>query len=209
MISLESFKQNWNDNQNSTSTPGPYDQVTFGNIIRSRIKIHTNASFKYFWASFFMQLIVYALLSHLIVKYMNNNEILLFSSIGIILYVPFTIMLMHKFKRMARSISGKTNNNTKSLYHHILEQQELLTSFYRFKRIYEIFLIPLSSAIGVFLIFLLYVPGGISEHLTGASFVFLLTLASCQAAIVSENNKSFRKPIRHLQELLNEFNNEA
>lgn len=206
MRTLDDFKQTWNEKQNSASDKGDYSQETLGKIVRSRMRSHMNDSFRYFWASFVLQIIVYAMLSHVLVKYWGREEIILLSVTGILLYIPFTFVLVHKFKRMARLMSVHGNNQT--LYDSILRQKTLLTGFYRFKKIYEIFLIPLSSAIGVLVIFELYIPGTISENLTAAVIVFLVTLASCFAAIISENNKSFKKPIGHLEELLDQYKNE-
>jgi hypothetical protein len=204
MKTLDDFKQTWRDKQHSFSEQGEYNTNHFEKIIRSRLKAHIKASFQYFWASFVLQLIVYALLTHVIVKYRLNKEVLLFSFAGILLYIPFTIMLMSKFKRMAQLKPDHVNYS--SLYQSINQQKSLLTSFYQFKKAYESFLVPISSAIGVFVVFELYVPGGIKEHLTGAIILFLVTLGSCLTAIISENRKSFRQPISHLENLLEEFN---
>jgi hypothetical protein len=81
----------------------------------------------------------------------------------------------------------------------------LLESFFTFKKRYEMVLIPLSAAIGVLLIFLLYVPGGVSEHLLGAFITYVLTLLSCYLAIRSENKKNFVQPLDQLGEILNEY----
>lgn len=207
MITLDDFKQTWNEKQASFPEQGSYNPEHLEKIVRSRVKAHTNASFQYFWASFVLQLLVYALLTHVIIKYRLNTEVLLFGIAGILLYIPFTIVLLAKFKRMAQPIDQQRDNH--SLYKSILRQRNLLSSFYRFKKIYEFFLIPLSSAIGVFVVFELYVPGGINEHWNGAVIVFVITLGSCLAAIISENRKSFRQPIHDLEVLLEEFDREV
>jgi hypothetical protein len=207
MKTLDDLKKVWNENSNTLSVKNQYDEATLEKIIRTRLKKHTNASFQYFWASFGLQLLVYGLLSHVIIKYWNNSGIHLIGLVGMIMNIPFTIMLMIKFKSMARSIGGE-NRDRESLLQCILQQKALLTSFYRFKSVYEFFLIPLSSAIGVYLVFTLYVPGGITEHWTGAGIVFLITLLSCLSAIITENKKSFKNQIEHLQQLLDEFNSE-
>ncbi|MBA4058691.1 MAG: hypothetical protein C0490_28500 [Marivirga sp.] len=67
----------------------------------------------------------------------------------------------------------------------------------------------MSSAIGVILIFNLYVPGGVKGNLTGALTTFAITLLSCAIAIFSENKKSFEQPIHQLQEILDEFKTEG
>jgi hypothetical protein len=80
-----------------------------------------------------------------------------------------------------------------------------LFSFYRFKRRYELLLIPLSSAIGVWLVFLLYVPGGVAAYPSGAIVTFGITLLSCAIALAAENKESFDKPLTALRQILDEF----
>ena len=162
---------------------------------------------RYFWASFTLQIIVYALLSHVIVKYWSDTEVLGLSILGILLFLPFTIMLINKFKSIARI---KLSNITETFMHqYVLRHYQLLLSFYRFKKRYELLLIPLSSEIGIIVSFKLFVPGGIYEHTTGAAITFIFTLISCALAIHSENNKSFKQPLQQLQDILEEFKSEA
>ena len=69
---------------------------------------------RYFWASFTLQIIVYALLSHVSVKYWSDTEVLGLSILGILLFLPFTIMLINKFKSIARI---KLSNITETFMH--------------------------------------------------------------------------------------------
>ena len=186
-----------------------YDEVALEKIFRSRVKKQTNKAMQYFWASFVLQVLVYALLSHVIVKYWLDTEILLFGLGGVFLFLPFTIMLMKKFKRMATTKLTGEHNTGISLYQYVLRHHALLLSFYNFKKRYELVLIPLSSAIGIFLMFKLYVPGGVQEHPAGAVVTFVITLLSCAMAIRSENKKSFEQPLHQLREILDEFKSEA
>jgi hypothetical protein len=96
-------------------------------------------------------------------------------------------------------------NSVTSLFNYVMTRYNLLQTFYQFKRRYEFLLIPLSSLIGVFLVFKLYVPGGVEKNLTGAVITFMITVISCILAIRSENKKNFEKPLHHFRELLEEF----
>ena len=205
MSTLEEMKQKWSEKEVQGADPSTYTEASLEKIIRSRVKMHTKDSFKYFWASFTLQIIVYALLSHLIIKYGQNSNILYFAITGILLYIPFTIVLMRKFKKLATGKPSLRQNVGNSLFDHVVRQQAMLRSFYRFKKWYEYFLTPLSCAIGVLLVFELYVPGGVQEHWPGAMITFLFALISCIAAIYSENKKSFILPIEQLQNILDEF----
>ena len=138
------------------------------------------------------------------IKYGSDKETLLFSMAGILLFLPFTIMLMKKFKQMAVTKPSEGNSGT-SLYNYVRQQLTHLHGFYKFKRSYELVLIPLSTVIGIFLTFKLYVPGGAAENLTGAIITFVVSIISCGLAIRSENRKSFKQPLRQLNELIDEF----
>jgi hypothetical protein len=159
---------------------------------------------QYFWASFVLQIVVYALFAHVIVKHGGDIETLLLSVAGVLLFLPFTIMLMTKYKRMALTRPEEGNSVT-SLFNYVMTRYNLLQTFYQFKRRYEFLLIPLSSLIGVFLVFKLYVPGGVEKNLTGVVITFMITVISCILAIRSENKKNFEKPLHHFRELLEEF----
>lgn len=206
MSTLEELKQKWGENRSTVSGTDTYDRNTLEKIFKSRVKNNTNAAMQYFWASFALQLLVYALFSHVIIKYWSDPALRYFSIGGILLYIPFTIMLMNKFKRIARAKLTSGNNTATSLRQYLQQHRTLLLGFYNFKKRYEFFLIPISCAIGVILTFKLYVPGGVDENQIGALITFIITLFSCVAAIRSENKKSFQQPLHKLQEILDEFN---
>ncbi len=160
---------------------------------------------QYFWASFILQIIVYALLSHVIIKYGSDTAVLGVAAGCALLYVPFTVMLLRKFKQLAVLKMGEEHTASLSIYEYISRQHALLTGFYKFKKAYELFLIPLSSAILIWIFFRIYVPGGIMAHPLGALICFILTLVSCIVAIIMENKKRFEQPISQLKEILHEL----
>src|SRR5687768_14298072 len=175
MSTLDDLKKSWNEAQ--PTTPGKsYDDRSLKNIVKSRTRKHMKQSMRYFWASFFLQILVYALFSHVIIRSGGDIELLLFSLAGIALSLPFTIVLMKKFKQMA-IIKTDDKNSGASLRNYVLQHYTLLKNFYSFKKKYELLLIPLSSAIGVFLIFKLFVPGSIEQNINGAIITFAITLA--------------------------------
>ncbi len=209
MISLEKLKKTWEEKQSVLPPPPAYDHASLEKIIKNRIRKHTRTTMQYFWASFALQVLVYSLLSHVIITYWKNPEMRWLSIVGVLLYIPFTIMLMRKFKKMAIATPIREENAVVSLYDYVLRQHELLSSFYKFKKWYEFFLIPISTAIGVMLTFKLYVPGGVNENWSVVIITFVITILSCAAAIYSENKKSFKGPIRQLQNMLDEFRQDS
>lgn len=207
MSTLEELKQKWGDHEAHQPYQEIYSQTSMKNIIRKRIKIHTRESFKYFWSSLILQIIVYSLLSHSIIKEMNNPSILYPGIAGILLYIPFTVLLLKKFKQLAISRPKDHINPSASIRDYLMMQLDLLNGFYSFKKRYELLLIPISCGIGVFVFFEMFLPGGVREYSEGAVITYFLTLTSCAAAIFAENKKSFAKPITQIRNTLMEFDN--
>ncbi|WP_128547356.1 hypothetical protein [Larkinella soli] len=205
MSTLDQLKKHWEPSNKATASvpKESIDEASLRKIITSRVRKHTKTSFHYFWASFTLQILVYALCSHLIIRHWPEMQIRLLSLLGILLYLPFTIVLMNRFQRVAKGrLKG---NGPSSIHEYLSEQYRLLNSFFTFKKRYEMALIPISSAIGVFLVFTLYVPGGVQAFPSGAILCYGLTLLSCFFAIRHENRRSFVQPLRQLSSILEEY----
>lgn len=203
MMTIDKLKEQWGQNEDNHIKPSAYSRGDFNKIIKSSIMKNKNIAMQYFWASFALQILVYALLCHVVIKHWGQQDIQLAALIGIVLYIPFTIMLLKKYKRIANArLMDKVDA---SLYNHIAFCRQELGSFYRFKKRYEIILVPISAAIGTFLTFELYVPGGVSAYLSVAVIIFVASLLSCLYAIRLENEKNFERPLVQFQHMLDEF----
>ncbi|RPD44320.1 hypothetical protein DNI29_21680 [Hymenobacter sediminis] len=180
------------------------EQVQLLSITKARSARQVNRAMRYFWASLTLQLIVYGLLSHVFVRLWGVLAVQVLCLGGALLYLPFTIVLLRQFKRIARASPARLAAGA-SLRAGVQQQYESLRTFYRFKRGYEYLLIPLSSALGVWLLFRLYVPGAIPQHPTGGLLSYLLVLLACGWAIQRENRIHFEQPLQELKDLLMEF----
>ena len=203
MSILDECKKQWGEKKDHFTPQKPYDEAALHTIIKSRMKKQNKVVMQYFWASFALQILVYALLCHVTVKYWSDTPVVFTSIAGILLFIPFTTMMMKKFKRLA--IAKIQGTSMQSIHDYVNYRRELLSSFFTFKKRYEWVLIPLSSAIGVWIIFEIFVPGGIQAFTTGAVITYALTLISCYWAIRSENKKSFIQPLNQLKEILEEY----
>ena len=201
MSSLDDLKKKWNAEQPAFEAVPPYDAATFNHIIRTRMKKQNNRIFRYFWATFTLHVLVYALLCHVIIRYWGDTYTLVLGLIGLLLTVPFTAVMLKRYKQMAIARPDQAS----SAYTYVNQQRSRLAGFYTFKKRYELVLIPLLSAIGVILVFNLYFPGGVTAFLTGAIVTYLLTLLSCYWAIRNENKKYFVRPLQELQAILDDY----
>lgn len=205
MDTLDAMKNKWTNNKGSVPR---YEVSDISRIIHKRVGTHLRESMHYFWASFVLQLVAYALYTHVLIRYIHDPYTATLAAAGVLLYIPFTIVLMRKFKQMAVARPQIENDNASS-HAYILSQRDTLLAFFRFKVRYEWILIPLSSLVGTLLVFKIWVPGGPVESPTGVFITAAITLLSCYLAIRRENNKSFRAPLARLEELLKEFSEDA
>lgn len=201
MDTLDNLKEKY---ARKTGKVDGYNASHLSRVIHKRIHLHTRESMKYFWASLVLQIIVYALYTHVIVRFINDPFTIVYGLVGIAAFLPFTFVLLRKFKRIATlNFNG---NESASVRDCIVKQKDALHAFFRFKRRYELVLIPLSTMLGTLLVFKIYVPGGPLNSVNGVIITISIALLSCFAAIRKENRKSFREPIAELDKLLREFN---
>lgn len=208
-LTIEELGEKWVEKKFFTSSTSMNDPQSFEKVIKSRIRKHTGVAFQYFWASFVLQIIIYSLLCHVTIKYWSDSEVRIVALGAILLYLPFAIILMRKFKKLAILKISRDVDTVLSLYGNVAQQKVQLDQFYAFKKKYEALLIPLSSAAGVFIIYKLYVPGGIAGHWISSVIIFMAAIVSCFLVIRKENDRNFKKPIEQLQIILDEFSSES
>ncbi|GAB3285030.1 hypothetical protein GCM10027347_62100 [Larkinella harenae] len=201
MSAIDDLKNQWNQANPVPAILPSYDPSALEGIVRTRARHQINRAMQYFWGALTLQIIVYALFSHAWIRLWDQPHIQWLCLAGILLYLPFTIRLLKKFKQIARTTSTST-----TVQNRIQDQYLSLVSFYRFKRRYEYVLIPTSTALCLFLLFKLFVPGDLHHYTTVAAVLYGLTLLSCIWAIRRENRNHFERPIEGLQQLLAEFN---
>ena len=203
MDALDEMKRKWSLQKDENKS---YDPMNISRAIRQQVHQQTRDSMKYFWASFVLQVVVYALYAHVLVRFFHDRFTVAFAVGGMVIYMPFTYLLLKKFKQLA--VLRPDGNGTPSILQYIGAKRKVLFEFFRFKLHYELFLIPLSSLIGTLLVFRIYVPGGPLAYPNGVLITLAITLLSCYLAIRSENHRSFRVPLAELDKLLKEFGEE-
>jgi hypothetical protein len=180
-----------------------YDLLSFEKLIKSRMRKHTSKVMTYFWSSFTLEMGVFALLCHVMIRYWHESPLFVISLIGVLLHLPFTYMLMRKFKAMA--VTRPVDSSATSLYLYIKRRHDLLSTFYAFKRRYEVFLIPISILIGCYLVFELYIPGEGFGYWNTFWILVVTTIISCAFALRRENKDHFEEPLSQYRLLLDEF----
>ena len=205
MQSFEEIQRNWKSGTGYMDSE-IIDKEKWQNILKQRVKQQKNITMQYFWASLTFQIIIYGFLTHVMVKYSQDIYVLLPGAFCLLLYVPYTTVLIRKYKRMAVLKQNEKYASSLSIKEYITTQHTLLEGFYKFKITYELVLVPLSSAVFVWIFFKLYMPGGVLVYPIGSSLLFIAILAACMAAIIAENKRNFRRPLQQLEEILKDIN---
>jgi|SRR5690606_5820544 len=203
MSTLDDLKKKWCENRHTLESNRSYDVESFKSLVQVRVKKQNKMIFGYFWSAFALQNILYGLLCFVLIRYGYQPLIFILCIAGVLITLPFTIYMMKRYKQLATSKLSRDSNA--SIYDYVCRQRDLLLDFFKFKKSYEIVMVPLSSAIGVALTFELFVPGGVLAYSQGAIITFALTCLSCMFAIRSEDEKNFIRPLEDLQDILDEY----
>jgi len=202
----DDLKRRWKE-QPQVNPSQAYDPASFGRMIKSRVRKHTDRAMQYFWSAFTLQLILYGLLGHVMIIHWLEGKLFVASLIGILLQLPFTYMLMKKFKAIA--VTRPKDDASSSLYQYVRTRHHLLQEFYLFKRNYERFLVPLSTILGCYLVFELYLPGQILNYWNSIWVPIVITIISCAVVIMQENKNNFEEPLKQYESILKEFETDA
>jgi len=203
MKKFEDIKQMWECEHNKVENLQTYDENAIETVIKNRIKLHKNTVMKYFWTTFILQLTVYAIFSHLFVKSLFSDTILWSCLIVIILFVPFTAVLLKKYKAIA--VTKLNNNSDSSIKQFLQEHKYYLESFYKFKKRYEWVLVPVCSAILAIISFQKLVNLNSSNKWMVATLIFLSSSLIWYVLLRWQNKKSFEQPLDEINETINEF----
>lgn len=200
MNTIDEMKQSWA----ALMAPPLFDETSMRKLIKARISRHTRGAYNYFWGSFVVQIIFYSLMAHLIVRFWNTDIIILTAVCGVVLFIPFTVVLMSKFKKMAVApLSGIGNA---SVHTYLQSQRTQLKDILKFKVRYEMVLVPLINAVGIIIPLAIYWPAHWNEKFLPGIVLYVITLIVSFIAMRSENQKCFRHPIYRLDQILKEYN---
>jgi len=199
MSTLDEMKQSWA----ALVAPAAFDEASMRKLIKSRVSRHTRGAYHYFWGSFVVQIIFYSFMAHLMVRFWNTQLIFFTAMSGVLLFIPFTAILMSKFKKMAVSpLSGIGNG---SVYSYLQNQRAQLQDILKFKIRYEMVLVPLINAVGIILPIAIYWPTDWSAKFVPGIILYSIALLISFFFMRSETRSCFRSPIHRLDQILKEY----
>lgn len=199
------FQEIWSENKHTDSSKVSVTPEYVDQIISTRLKKVKSNFREYFWASFFYQNLVYGCLAFLIVRYFGRPDVVIPSVLGILLYIPFTIIFMKKFKSVFQPNKEGIAYSDDDIYLNIKNSYTRMSEFIRFKKRFDWVIVPLNCVLIVLINFILFVPGGIEANLTADIILLIVWHVIFIIAIRIENKKKFKEPLRQLEMILDEF----
>ncbi len=204
MDALDNAKNIWEIHNGKDTSDLKRDDVSL--IIKSRIKKERNTIAQYMIASWVWQFIVYAFAVNMIIRFWNDMAVVLIGFIGIMLYIPFTVAYA---RFCSKSIHNSVNQISKigSINQNIRVQYRTISSFFSFKKKFDLIGIPVTGFIIVMLFFEFnFIPYPVGRPVP-AIIVFILTVIAFISAAHSENKKRFIVPLENLDAIIKEMEN--
>jgi hypothetical protein len=201
MNSFDDIKNTWEEGKSMESCSSGLDAETMEKYVKAGMNKVRNSTMKFFWGTFIYHMLIYALLIHVFIRFWGDGYLMLLSLGGILLYIPFTSLMMKKFKMMCRRDSGSNENIQQFLKY----QHRLISEFFRFKRWFDWVGVPASALILVLIIFTLYVAGGFGGNLLAGTLSCVFVIAILAPFIHAENKKSFMVPLSKLESLIDDM----
>ena len=204
MEPLDEVKNLWKQNASQIADI-PLLKEDVADVINTRVKKEKNSIAGYFWLSFTFHIIIYSFGSYLLVKYFGDTQIVVLTAIGVLLYIPLTIILMRKFKSLYKPGYAPDEN----IHAYVGRQYKTLSEFFTFKKRFDLASVPLTSVILTGILFKLYVPGGTGVHLPAALATCIAMMLAYGMGAWAENKKHFTIPLKRLRFLLEDIENNS
>jgi|GEM_PF-1135277 len=192
----------WQKNAAPEASTPPLSKENVAAVIRSRIRKEKKGIAEYFWLSLSYQILIYSFVCWLFVKFWGDKQVMAMCAAGAALYIPFTTLLMRKFKAMYRPDAAAKALDIRAS---VRRQYELLSRFFILKKRFDLGGIPITCLVLEGVLFKLYVPGGIKAHLPAALAVYAGIVLIFGTAAWFENKKHFVRPLRRLTFILKDI----
>lgn len=176
-------------------------------IISSRVRKELKTVSQFVWAAIAYQIILYSFLTHTLVRHWGDIQTMLLCLAGAALYIPLTVALISRAKKLFRRPSEALGSAVPDVFHKVEGEYARLADFFQFKKRMDWIGVPVSCAIIVLVTFTLFVEGGVKANPVAGLTIFALWVGMSLIAIHAENRKRFIAPLRHLEQVLEDLKN--
>jgi hypothetical protein len=209
MTSFTEISNCWRSNDSRQSVNPPINHQAVNKWINAGMKKQQKTILEYLVLSGFWQWLIYSALSYLIIRFWGNGYFAIYCIGLILLYIPFTIVFIRKFRWLRIVRYDDPGLGELNIYHVLNIQYKTLNDFYYFKKRLDWFTIPGNCFVICMIIYQYgWIPSLTQNALPGL-IIFSFYLVAFVIATVMENRKHFINPIKRLNLLIREWNEEV
>jgi len=205
MKSFEEMQKCWRHERESTFNAAPLSVAMLTKLIRSGVKKEQKMIWEYCVASGFWQWLVYAALTHFIVRFWGDWQFMIACVAVIILYIPFTAMFIKKFRNMRMVKFNKSGLRTQDIYTTLKMQYKMLNEFFIFKKRFDWLNVPFCCFIIAMILYKYDMIPSFHENTMPGLIVFLIYALLFVIAIYVENQKRFKGPLEKMNMVIREM----
>jgi hypothetical protein len=197
----------WKEGKAREAGLAPLTGKDLRTIISSRVRKEFKTVSQFVWAALVYQNILYAFLTHTLIRHWGDIQIMLLCLAGGALYIPLTVALLRRVRTLYRPPSEAPGSPVPDVFHKVEGEYARLADFFQFKKRMDWIGVPVSCAIIVLVTFTLFVEGGAKGNPLAAFAFFALWVGMSLIAIRAENRKRFISPLRNLEQVLDDLKN--
>jgi len=190
----------WKASKAGEAEPAPVSAKDLQGIIASRVKKEFKIVSEFVWAAVVYQIILYSFLTRTLVRHWGDTQTMLLCVAGAALYVPLTVALIRRVRRLFASGTAVPD-----ILHKVEGEYSRLSDFFQFKKRMDWVGVPVSCGIIVLVTFTLFVEGGITGSPLTSLVFFAVWVGMSVMAIRAENRKRFILPLRRLEQVLGDL----
>jgi len=205
MKSFEEIQKCWKEGSGVMQPAMELSDTALVKLIRSGVKREQKMVWEYCIASGFWQWLVYAALTHFIVRFWGDWKFVIACAALIVLYIPFTAMFIKKFRHMRILKFNKSALLSQDIHASLTTQYKKLKEFFAFKKRFDWLNIPMCSFIIVFILYKFNSSLTLNENIIAWSAVFLFYFTLFIIAIYFENKKRFKAPLEKMEGVIREM----
>ena len=197
----------WKEGKAREESLAPLTGKDLQAIISSRVRKELKTVSQFVWAAIAYQIILYSFLTHTLVRHWGDIQTMLLCLAGAALYIPLTVALLRRVKKLYRCPSEALGSAVPDVFHKVEGEYARLADFFQFKKRMDWIGVPVSCAIIVLVTFTLFVKGGVEGNPRASVALFALWIGMSLIAIQAENRKRFVSPLLHLEQILDDLKN--
>ncbi|HVW97175.1 MAG TPA: hypothetical protein VHA56_14485 [Mucilaginibacter sp.] len=201
MDTLDNIKQFWLLNNQQDTDNNNLNKESMKRIIEPQIKKEQRYIKEYFWAFAFWQILVYAVLTHFIVRYWGDWQFIFCCVTGVLMFIPYSITF-HKSLSCWHRPANAPDAPLRNIHGDLKAQIKQVSIYFQFKKRFDLVGIPVIC--GVLAVIMMKVTP-VPHTFLGGLITFGIVFFAFARTTHVQNKNNFELPLARLRLLLSDI----